>query len=50
MLVEDKKVSYVKTLSEVREEIEGTLKTEETKRLRKQWIDQLKAKAFVRYF
>src|SRR5262245_45285552 len=30
MLVEDKKVSYTKTLSEVRDEIEATLKSEET--------------------
>jgi len=50
MLVEDKKVSYTKTLAEVRDEIEGILKSEETKRLRKQWIDQLKSKAFIRYF
>lgn len=50
MLVEDKKVSYTKTLSEVRDEIEATLRAEETKRLRKQWIDQLKTKSFVRYF
>ncbi len=50
MLVEDKKVSYTKSLAEVRDEVEGVLKTEETKRLRKQWIDQLKSKAFVRYF
>jgi parvulin-like peptidyl-prolyl isomerase len=50
MLVEGKKVSYIKTLSEVRDEIEATLRAEETKRLKKQWIDQLKSKAFVRYF
>lgn len=50
ILVEDKKVSYTKTLSEVRDEIENTLKAEEKKRLRKEWIEQLKAKAFVRYF
>lgn len=48
--VEDKKVSYVKSLSEVRDEIEATLKAEETKRLRKEWVEQLKSKAFVRYF
>jgi len=50
LLVEDKKVSYTKTLSEVRDEIEGILRGEETKRLHKQWVDQLKAKSFVRYF
>lgn len=50
MLVEDKKVSYIKTLSEVRDEIEATLKAEENQRLKQVWIDQLKAKSFVRYF
>ena len=48
--VEDKKISYVKTLSEVRDDIEDKLRAEEMKRLRKKWIDQLKAKSFVRYF
>jgi parvulin-like peptidyl-prolyl isomerase len=50
ILVEGKKVSYIKTLSEVRDEVEATLRAEETKRLKKQWIEQLKSKAFVRYF
>ena len=50
LLVEDKKVSHIKTLSEVRDDIEATLRAEEIKRLRKQWIDQLKSKAFVRSF
>jgi peptidyl-prolyl cis-trans isomerase SurA len=50
MLVEDKKVAYIKSLSETRDEIEAILKSEEAKRLRKQWIDQLKSKSFVRYF
>ena len=48
--VEDRKISYVKTLAEVRDDIENTLRVEEMKRLRKKWIDQLKAKSFVRYF
>jgi parvulin-like peptidyl-prolyl isomerase len=48
--VDEKKVSYTQTLSEVRDDIEATLKAEENKRLRKQWIEGLKAKAFVRYF
>lgn len=50
MLVEDKKVSYTKSLPEVRDEIETVLKAEENKRVRKQWVEQLKAKSFVRYF
>ena len=48
--VEDKKVSYTQSLSEVRDEIETTLKAEENRRLREQWIDQLKKKFFVQYF
>jgi peptidyl-prolyl cis-trans isomerase SurA len=48
--VVDKKVSYTKSLSEVRDEIEGTLRAEETKRVRQEWIAQLKKKSFVRYF
>lgn len=48
--VEDKKVSYLQTLSEVRDQIEAALKAEESKRRKQQWIDQLKKKSFVRYF
>jgi parvulin-like peptidyl-prolyl isomerase len=50
MMIDDKKIAYTKTLSEVRDEIESSLKAEEAKRLKKQWIQQLKSKAFVRYF
>jgi peptidyl-prolyl cis-trans isomerase SurA len=52
LLVEDKKVSHVKPLTDlkVRDDIETTLRAEEMKRLRKQWVDQLKSKAFVRVF
>jgi len=50
LYVEDKRVSYTKTLSEVRDEVEAALRAEEIKRLKKKWIDQLKAKSFVRYF
>lgn len=48
--VEEARVSYTKTLVEARDEIENTLRAEEMGRLRKQWIDQLRAKAFIRYF
>jgi len=50
MQVEESRASYVKPLSEVREEVESTLKTEETKRLHDKWIDRLKNKSFIRYF
>jgi hypothetical protein len=49
MLVEDKRTARTKTLLEVKDEIEKNLASEERKRLHKQWIDRLKAKAFVRY-
>jgi parvulin-like peptidyl-prolyl isomerase len=50
MLVEDKKMAHVKPLSEVRAEIESTLKGEEINRLHKKWIDRLKAKSLIQYF
>jgi parvulin-like peptidyl-prolyl isomerase len=49
MLVEDKRTAHVKSLGEVKDEIEKNLAVEERQRLHKQWIDRLKAKAFVRY-
>lgn len=50
MLVEDALPAHVKPLSEVRDEIEKTLVNQERARLRKKWIDKLKAKAFLKYF
>ena len=50
MLVEDKKVSYIRSLSEVRDEIENILRARETERLREKWINQLKEKTFIQYF
>jgi peptidyl-prolyl cis-trans isomerase SurA len=50
MLVEDKKSAHRKPLTEVRAEIERLLMTEEQNRLRKQYIDRLKKKTYVRYF
>jgi peptidyl-prolyl cis-trans isomerase SurA len=47
MLVEETKVAHVKPLSEVRDEIEGALKQQEKRRLRKQFVDRLKAKAYI---
>jgi peptidyl-prolyl cis-trans isomerase SurA len=48
--LEDKKVAYIQSLAEVRDEIENTLRAEEVNRLRRQWIDQLRSKALIRYF
>lgn len=48
MLVEDKRPAQYKALSDVRDEIERTLLLEEQARLRKQWMDRLRAKTFVK--
>ena len=50
MQVEKAELSHTRTLSEVRQEIEDTLKAEERDRLKKQFVERLKKKAFVRYF
>jgi parvulin-like peptidyl-prolyl isomerase len=50
LLVEDAKANQVRTLPEVRDEIVSTLQAEEQTRLRREWIQRLKAKSFVRYF
>jgi len=50
MLVEDKRTAHRKPLVEVRNEIERLLLTEEQNRLRKQYIDRLKKKTYVRRF
>lgn len=50
MLAEDVKHAHMKSLGEVRDQIEGTLKLEERSRLEKQWLAKLKKKTFVRYF
>ena len=50
MLVEQKRPAHVRPLSEVRDDIETTLRAQEQSRLEKQWIDGLKKKTFIRYF
>jgi peptidyl-prolyl cis-trans isomerase SurA len=50
VLIEDIKSSHMKSLGEVRDQIEDTLKLEERSRLEKQWLAKLKKKTFVRYF
>ncbi len=50
MLAEETRPAHVRPLDEVREEIEGTLKAQESANLRKQWIDRLRNKSFVRYY
>lgn len=48
--VEERKPAGMRSLSDVRTEIEQTLKTAELERLRKQWIAKLRKKSFIRYF
>jgi peptidyl-prolyl cis-trans isomerase SurA len=50
MLAEQKRPAHVKPLSEVRDDIEATLRAQEQSRLEKQWIDGLKKKTFIRHF
>ena len=50
MLVEEKRPAHVRSLSEVRDDIEATLRAQEQSRLEKQWIGELKKKTFIRYF
>lgn len=50
MVVEQKRPAHVKPLSEVRDDIEATLRTQEQARLEKQWIASLKKKSFIRQF
>lgn len=50
MLVEQKRSAHVRPLSEVRDDVEATLRTQEQSRLEKQWIGKLKKKTFIRYF
>jgi peptidyl-prolyl cis-trans isomerase SurA len=48
--VDDVRQAHVKSLTEVRDEIERTLKAEENSRLRNRWIDRLKRKSFIEYY
>jgi peptidyl-prolyl cis-trans isomerase SurA len=49
LLLEEKRAARTKPLAEVRDDIEKTLQLQEEQRLRKQWINRLKAKSFVQY-
>jgi peptidyl-prolyl cis-trans isomerase SurA len=50
ILVEDRHPAHVRPLTEVRDDIEKTLRAQDQARLEKQWIDSLKKKTFIRYF
>ncbi len=49
-LVEQVRPAHVRPLSEIRDDIEKTLRTQEQARLQKQWMDSLKKKSFIRSF
>lgn len=48
--VEEIKAAHVRPLSEVREQVEKDLENEENVRLKKQWIDSIRAKSYIRTF
>jgi peptidyl-prolyl cis-trans isomerase SurA len=48
--VEERQEAQVRPLSEVRGEIETTLKQEERDRLQKAWVARLRRKSFIRYY
>lgn len=48
--VEEVKAAQVRPLADVRDEIEQALQAEESAQRRKQWIDTIRRKAFVRLF
>ena len=48
--IENRELAHLRPLSEVRDEVEQTLKSVETERLRKKWIAKLKTKSLVKYF
>jgi len=50
VLVEETRPTHVKSLGEVRGEIEKDLLSQERARLEKQWIDRLKKKTFIQMF
>ncbi|MGF1678101.1 MAG: peptidylprolyl isomerase [Candidatus Methylacidiphilales bacterium] len=50
LLAEDVRRSTVLALSEVRESIESTLLQQERERLQQEWLDSLRAKAFIKMF
>ncbi len=48
--VDDAKPAHVKSISEVRDEVEKILTQQEKDRLQREWIERLKRKAHIRFF
>ena len=50
MMVEEARPAHVRPLVEVRDDVERTLKAEESLHLREKWIKHLKSKSFVEFY
>ena len=50
LLLEDRRPAQIKSLPEVRDEIEKSLRVQEINRLQKKWIGRLREKSFLAYF
>jgi parvulin-like peptidyl-prolyl isomerase len=50
IMVEEAKGAHIKPLTEVRNDIEMTLRNDENVRLKKLWIERLKRKSFINYY
>jgi parvulin-like peptidyl-prolyl isomerase len=50
MMVDAVKPAHIKPLSEVRDDIEHTLRNDESLRLKRLWIERLKRKSFVSFY
>jgi parvulin-like peptidyl-prolyl isomerase len=50
ILVEDRRAARTRPLPEVREQIERTLRIEESTRQERKWLKRLREKSFVRYY
>ena len=50
LLLEDRHAAHIKPLSEVRDDVERTLKNQESERLRKRWLERLRTKTYVGTF
>lgn len=50
LFVEDKRMARTKPVSEVRSEIESTLRSQEGRKIKDRWISRLKSKAYIRYY
>jgi parvulin-like peptidyl-prolyl isomerase len=49
MRVEETRAAHVRPLNEARDDIERALRAQEEQRLRKEWLDRLRAKSLIKY-